>query len=112
MRLGLVKSLKVSTRFNGIVLSPDGSRYVSPVDAVIIDKHGIAVIDCSWAKLHDVPFARMRFSNSRLLPYLLATNPINYGRPYKLSCVEAFAATMYITGTNCIDYLNFTWIAK
>ncbi|KAK7451059.1 ribosome biogenesis protein tsr3 [Stygiomarasmius scandens] len=98
-RLGLIKELKVGqSRFRGIVVSPKGTQVISPSDRDIVLKSGLAVVECSWARLDDVPFGKIASPHERLLPYLLATNPTNYGKPWRLNCVEALAAAFYITG--------------
>lgn len=97
-RRGIFQSMPLKQPFRGLVLSPNGTVSVSPADAPVLDQHGLSVIDCSWARISEIPFKQMRSGHHRILPFLVAANTVNYGRPSKLSCAEAAAATLYICG--------------
>ncbi|KAG7662891.1 TSR3 [[Candida] subhashii] len=111
-RLGLIKNLRVGQKFQGVVVSPNGKSIVCPNDRELVEENGAAVVECSWARLDEIPFSKIGGRNERLLPYLVAANPVNYGRPWRLNCVEALAACFAIVGH--IDWAemlleNFSW---
>lgn len=98
IKLQKVIELKPSKSFRGVLLSPLGEQALSPNDRSSMAKFGIGVIDCSWKQLSETNLTHLPHKNNRLLPFLVASNPVNYGRPYKLNCVEALYAALYICG--------------
>lgn len=109
---GLIQRMSLKANFRGIVLSPQGDIALSPADSSILIESGMSLIDCSWAKLSEIPFRQMQSGHHRLLPFLVAANTVNYGRPSKLSCAEAAAATLYICGRKesaATLLTNFAW---
>ena len=79
----------------GIVLTPEAETALSRDDALAAEANGLGVIDTSWKhpRFPEIPHQR-----GRALPYLLAANPVNYGKPFTLSSVEALAAALIILG--------------
>ena len=81
-----------------ILLNPFAEKSLSKEDLKIAEKNGILAVDCSW-KNADKSFGFLdKRCNSRALPFVVASNPVNYGKPFKLTTLEAFATALYIFG--------------
>ncbi|SFS44028.1 DUF367 family protein [Halostagnicola kamekurae] len=79
----------------GIVLNPHAEQALSPADAA--DGLGTLVaLDCSWESAEEASFSMNGVH--RALPFLVAANPVNYGRPFELTTVEALAGALRIFG--------------
>ena len=83
----------------GIVLDPYADRALSPADAETDTESApkrLMALDCSWETAEAEAF-RLDGPH-RSLPFLLAANPVNYGTPFQLNTVEAFAGALCILG--------------
>jgi pre-rRNA-processing protein TSR3 len=92
-----------------VLLNPTSDRAVSREDEKHAARRGLAALDLSWK--HPA-FPEVRSAKDRALPYLVAANPVNYGKPFQLSTAEALAASLFIMGyeDQCIAVLNkFRW---
>ncbi|KAL5120343.1 ribosome biogenesis protein tsr3 [Pleosporales sp. CAS-2024a] len=98
MRLGMMRELHVGQKFAGVVVSPKAKKMISREDKDLLEQYGAAVVEASWKRIDEVPFGRIGGKCERLLPYLVAANPTNYGRPWRLNCVEALASCFHICG--------------
>jgi pre-rRNA-processing protein TSR3 len=87
-RQHIITELRIGSRFRGIVLSsvfffvfcsrraldniylpesrPKAIQVLSPADKGIIDKSGLAVVECSWARLSEIPFSKIASPHERL----------------------------------------------
>ncbi|MFQ6127820.1 MAG: DUF367 family protein [Thermoplasmata archaeon] len=92
-----------------ILLNPTSEKAISREDERYASKRGLAALDLSWKH---PSFPEIRGTRERALPYLLAANPINYGKPFQLSTAEALAASLFIMGheDHCLQLLSkFKW---
>ena len=87
---------------------------VSAADKELLEQYGAAVVECSWVRIKEVPWGKIGGKCERLctcfnsyslqsrlteaVPYLVAANSVNYGRPWRLNCAEALAACFFICG--------------
>ncbi|MBE6527198.1 MAG: DUF367 family protein [Thermoplasmata archaeon] len=95
-KFGLGRSVSVRGVPPGaIVLSANGNQILSPADAKKA-RRGVAVLDMTWTNIDQEP--HMRGVLLRRLPYLLASNPVNWGKPWQLNSAEAVLASLLIMG--------------
>ncbi len=98
-RFGMIR-LVVQMRFlpkRAVVLNPFSETAFSPADRVRIEDFGLAALDCSWEHVEKVICGHAR-GTSRCLPFLIAGNPVNFGKPTKLTTAEALSSALYISG--------------
>ncbi len=97
-RFGLVRQIPMGKAANSIVLTPFSDHYLNIGDRDTAKSRGISVIDGSWNLIDSIKDLKLRFP--RKLPLLVPVNPVNYGKPGKLSSVEAMAAALFILDFN------------
>lgn len=91
----LYENIEKTPRY-AVLLDPTSEKAVSKEDNT---EQGIVVMDCTWTHAEEM-FHMISSKNvqKRSLPYLVAANPVNFGRPYRLTSAEAFASALYIYG--------------
>lgn len=82
----------------GVLLDPDADVALSRADRDRVGEHALVGLDCSWEQAEASFEAVRERTVGRALPVLWAANPVNWGRPWKLSTVEAVAAGLWLLG--------------
>jgi pre-rRNA-processing protein TSR3 len=84
----------------GILLDPLCGKVFGPEDHHLLETGSLVGLDCSWAQIENCVETVTRKTKlvRRMLPLLLAANPVNWGKPSRLTTAEAIAATLYLAG--------------
>jgi len=84
----------------GFLLDPVAGTILGPDDAPSIEQGAsIVALDCSWKRLDDSLAQVQRRAptlEGRTLPVVLAANPVSWGKPGRLSTVEALAVSLVL----------------
>ncbi|MDP6869727.1 MAG: DUF367 family protein [Candidatus Poseidoniaceae archaeon] len=107
VRLSRRGDINLHKQFNrlprhGIILEPLCGKVLGPEDHSLLTQKGGALVglDCSWAHIEESVDQVMKRTKlkGRMLPLLLAANPVNWGKPGKMTTAEALAASLYLVG--------------
>jgi pre-rRNA-processing protein TSR3 len=93
---------------NAIVLWPFSNNTYTSKYKDRLEKYGVVAIDTSWKLIeNNILFFKEKyiFEYGLKLPPLIAANPVSYGKPGRLSTVEALSAILYIS--NYTDYSRY-----
>ena len=85
----------------GFLLNPKSNDLLGPDDKRMIDLGAsLVALDCSWKNIADSLDIIKTKTNliSKSLPLVLAANEVSWGKPGRLSTVEAFAISLWILG--------------
>lgn len=86
----------------GIILEPLCGKVLGPEDHSLLLQEGGSLVglDCSWNNIETAVSEVMTRTKlkPRMLPLLLAANPVNWGKPAKMTTAEALAASLYLIG--------------
>jgi pre-rRNA-processing protein TSR3 len=72
LKYGLLKEIKITSKFQGLLLTPEGKKMVSKEDLQLVKEKGICVIDCSWAQ-----FSELKINLTNVETRYCKTNRIN-----------------------------------
>ena len=86
----------------GILLDPLAGQILGPDDLREMKRGGsLVALDCSW-KMCDISFDGIKSKSPKLsprtLPIVLAANDVSWGKPGRLSTVEALAVCLILLG--------------
>ena len=101
-RRGLIrcKTRLSSAAKKGVLLDPLSDALLSPSDVNLIEGGALVALDCSWKRIHESIriISKTTRLESRILPILLAGNPVSWGKRGRMSTAEALSASLYIVG--------------
>jgi pre-rRNA-processing protein TSR3 len=81
-----------------VLLNPFAKKALSREDLEAMRRHGLLAVDCSWREAEAAFGALLGKTKSRALPFLVAANPVNWGKPLRLTTAEALGAALFIVG--------------
>ena len=83
---------------HAVLLNPYAKKALSREDLDDMRRYGLLALDCSWTQAEEAFPQLLGRTRSRALPFLVAANPVNWGKPFVLTTAEALGAALYIVG--------------